>query len=40
MPRPAAGVACGLVARTDPVTREIDKYQVLTDLLVSVCVAA
>lgn len=31
----AAGVAVGLVTRTDPGTRNITKYKLLTDLLVS-----
>ena len=33
---PAAGVAMGLITRTDEETGEITKHQILTDLLVCV----
>ncbi len=38
MPRPAAGVACGLVSRTQSDTGEAGQYQIITDLLVCVYV--
>ena len=31
---PAAGVAIGLVTKLNPLTREIEDYRLLTDLLV------
>lgn len=35
MSRAAAGVACGLFVRTKPDSDEIEKYQILTDILVT-----
>ena len=35
MARAAAGVACGLATRTRPNSDEIEKYQILTDIVVS-----
>lgn len=34
MTRAAAGVACGLLVRTIPGSDEIEKYQILTDIVV------
>ena len=33
--QPAAGVAIGLVTRSDPVTTHIQQYRLLTDILVT-----
>lgn len=34
--QPAAGVAIGLVSRTNPETQQIEDYRILTDLLVNI----
>ena len=33
---PVAGVAIGLITNTDPKTKEITDYQILTDILVNI----